>query len=289
MKASTSENLLVRPVSAADVERLCQTLHRQMPRIGVDSWRGMFDYKWLDSKPNLGFVLTSGEEIVGFIGSIFAHRRINGKSGLICNHTTLFVLPAYGGWGLKLQAASFKDRSISYTNMTPTATTELMARRFSHAKALDTHKIVMPPFLHADTLGARRARIVTQPERVRALLDDEQRRIFDDHSPYSCLQLVIVEETERAFCVVKRRVKRYLPVSELLFCSTPALLVRHLERTKLAIMLRQRTLALVGDQRLFGAARPRGLSIKRTALFRSPIFDAHELDNLYSELVLLPI
>jgi acetoacetyl-CoA synthetase len=89
--------------------------------------------------------------------------------------------------------------------------------------------------------------------------------------------------------VVKRRKIRRFPVSDLLYCSAPSLLARHLERVKLAIIWRQRSVALTAEAGVFGALRPLGMVIRRPRLFRSSILQAHELDKLYSELILLPV
>jgi len=47
--------------------------------------------------------------------------------------------------------------------------------------------------------------------------------------------------------------------------------------------------ALTAEAGFFGALRPRGKVIRQPMLFRSSILRAHELDKLYSELILLPI
>jgi hypothetical protein len=79
---------------------------------------------------------------------------------------------------------------------------------------------------------------------------------------------------ERAHLVVKRRKMGRFPVADLLYCSAPSLVARDLERVKPG---------------LFGALRPLGLVIRRPMLFRSSLLQAHELDKLYSELILLPV
>jgi len=78
------------------------------------------------------------------------------------------------------------------------------------------------------------------------------------------------------------------PYSEILHCSAPAVLARWLEHAKLPILRRQRTLALVADERLFPVP-PRGIPKADYAFYRSPLLEAGDLDRLYSELVLLPI
>jgi len=165
---------------------------------------------------------------------------------------------------------------------------------------LDNKKIALPPLLQFDSLRERAPAINFDREIVRQSLDEEHQQIFDDLAPYDCLQLSVSTERDRAFLVVKRRaggnarLRKLFPTnmkvgySEILYCSNPRLLERHIERVKQAIMRRQRTVLLVCDERLF-TKRPNGLVFEAPALYRSPLFDSNELDKLYSELVLLPI
>jgi acetoacetyl-CoA synthetase len=131
-------------------------------------------------------------------------------------------------------------------------------------------------------------------------VSSEHRRIFEDHRRSGCVQAVVLDGADYCYVVAKRRVgqgrvHRRLPVavsvpySELLYCSHPHLLIRHLERIKLALLRRDMTLALMVDESLLLAKRPRGLAFESRAMYRSQQVKGHELDKLYSELVLLPI
>jgi len=281
----------VRPARPEDVEPLCTFLHVGFARkIGVDSWRRLFDYGWLDKKPNLGFVLTLGDVIAGFLGAVYARRQIRGQSRVICNCTSWYILPKYRGWGPALLAAALGDQDVCYTNLTPSPASARMFEAMGFT-CLESQRIIFTPLLHVDTLRAPGAEIIFDLDGIRSLLNDDQRLIFDDHLAYECLHLALRDGAECAYLVVKRRTKRGLALSELLYCSAPHILVRHLERAKLAILRRQRTVALMADPRLFRAPLPRGVRIRRQnqTLFRSSLFEPEELDNLYSELVLLPI
>src|SRR2546425_460437 len=279
----------IRPVRGTDIEPLCAFLDRGFgARIPAAAWRLLFDYQWLDEKPNLGFLLIAGDEIRGFIGMVYARRLVQGKTALVCNLSSFYVDPDYRGWSFALLARALRDETVCYTSLTPSRTVAHMceAMGFSY---IDRNKIILPPLLNALTLRGPTPQIIFDPEQVRALLGSEQRQIFDDHAPYDCLQLVLQSGSERAYLVAKRRKIRQLPVSELLYCSAPSLLARHLERVKLAIIWRQRSVALTAEAGFFGALRPRGKVIRQPMLFRSSILRAHELDKLYSELVLLPL
>ncbi|TMI01747.1 MAG: hypothetical protein E6H39_03445 [Betaproteobacteria bacterium] len=219
---------------------------------------------------------------------LYARRLVQGKTALVCNLSSFYVHPDYRGWSFALLAHALRDETVCYTSLTPSRTVTHMceAMGFSY---IDRNKIMLPPLLNAITLRGPSPRIISDPEQVRALLDGEQRRIFDDHAPYDCLQLVLQSGLERAYLVVKRRTLGRFPLSDLLYCSAPSLLARHLERVKLAIIWRQRSVALTAEAGIFGALRPLGVVIRRPKLFRSSVLQAHELDKLYSELVLLPL
>ena len=291
----------IRPAGPADIEPLCEFLHDgftagDMPPA---AWRRLFTYKWLDQKPDFGRVLTVGAEIVGFLGAVYAWRKIGGKTSFVCNHTSWYVLPQYRGQAAELLADTVRNEQLTFTALTPAPAVTQMLEAMGFA-ILDRRKIALPPLFHLDTLRQQRPLISFNPEIVRRSLDDEHQRIFDDHAPYDCLQLSLSAGSDHAFLVVKRRrgggtrLNRLFPAnikiaySEILYCSNPCMLVRHLERVKQAIMRQQRTLLLICDERIF-TERPKGLLFEAPTLYKSPTFDAAEVDKLYSELVLLPI
>jgi acetoacetyl-CoA synthetase len=232
---------------------------------------------------------------------IAARRQVNGKAALVYNVSSWAVHAKYRGWGMALLAEVLRDESLTYAAFTPnpTAWAALLAQRFT---PLDSHRIVMPPLVQAETLfGPNRPVINFDPVAVRERLTGPQ--IFDDHAPYDCLQLTVSDASDHAYLVVKRRMHRLntrrlgglasalpvrIPYSDILHCSAAELLSRHLERVKLAILRRRRTTALVADARLF-PVRPRGVLVPLRTCYRSPQLTADDLDSLYSEIVLLPI
>ncbi|MBV8614356.1 MAG: hypothetical protein JOY66_11385 [Acetobacteraceae bacterium] len=300
-KERTRSGPRIRPAGPDDVEPLCRFLSSAFGAAGIPpaAWRRLFDYQWFGEKPDLGFVLVNGEHIVGFLGTVYARRQTEKGTSVVCNLTSWYIRPEYRGWGTALLAAALRDDSVTYTALTPGPVSRkvLKALRFA---PLTKRRIFMPPLLHAETLRGPRPAVSFDPRIVRGALDEPQRRIFDDHAPYDCLQLLLTAGSERAYVVVTRRAMSLrrlvprlpasvtLPYSEILHCSAPAVLGRWLEHAKLPILRRQRTLALVADERLFPVP-PRGIPKTDYALYRSPLLEAGDLDKLYSELVLLPI
>jgi acetoacetyl-CoA synthetase len=278
----------VRPMSPADIDAVCRFLEGAFPgnSISASGWKALFQAGWFPAQRQLGFLLVVGNDVVGFIATIYSHREINGRSGLICNCSSWYVVPDYRAWSVSLLAAALADAKVTYTALTPIPLA-VQTLQYLGFTRLGEGKIFCAPMMHGETLRERAPLICFDAENVRRSLTDRERQIFDDHAAYDCLQVLLRDEDAYAFLVVKRR-RRRIPVSEVIHCGNASLLSRHLERAKLAILRRQRTFGLIVDERLFSTP-PRGIKIKDDALYRSHTFLAADLDGLYSELVLLPV
>ena len=222
-------------------------------------------------------------------------REINGKTGIVCNQSGIYVALAYRGRGLgaTLSAAAAGDERITYTSLTPAPVTQRVLDAAGWA-TLDRHMLLFPPGLNAETLWRSRVDIDVNDRTVRASLGQAERRIYDDHVPYDCLHMTARDADGTAYLVVKvrrslRRVRSAgIPVSQILYCSATDVLARNLERIKLAIMRQQKTFGIAMNERLFPKA-PRAIRRKDIAQYRSAVFTPNELDLLYSEFVLLDL
>jgi acetoacetyl-CoA synthetase len=285
--------IAVRPATPADTAEICDLLEHGFG-IAADDWRPLYTTNWLPDYPR-GFVVTDGDRIVGHVGTIHVQREINGKTGIVCNHSGFYVAPAYRGRGLgaTLSAAAARDERITYTSLTPAPVTQRVLEAAGWA-ILDRHVLLFPPGLNAETLWQSRVDIDVNGRTVRASLGQAERRIYDDHASYGCLHMTARDVGGTAYLVVKRRLRRMtrwavgIPLSQILYCSAPDVLARNLERIKLAIMWQQKTFGIAMNERLFPKA-PRAIRREDIAHYRSPGFTPNELDLLYSEFVLLDI
>jgi len=290
----------VRPVLPGDIAAICRLLDEGFIRDGGPrvSWREIFEYRWRKHGSDLGFVLIDRQEIVGFLGLIYSERPLDsGGRATICNLTSWYVRPSYRGWGALLLRAAIGREDVTFTSLTPGVETSsmLQALRFD---VLPKRRFFLP-LGHLKTWRMRGPSIAFDPGVVRGSLSAPHQRIFDDHQPHGVMQLLVRDGAEQAYAVVKRRtvskafgalpISLRVPYSEILYCSSPELLVRHLERVKLAILARQGTLALAADESIIPPSVKASAVSKsdRFALSRQP--EPPALDLLYSELVLLPI
>ena len=283
----------VRPTTPADTSEICDLLEHGFG-IAADDWRPLCTTNWLADNPPRGFVLTDGGRIVGHVGTIYSQREVNGKTGIVCNFSAFYVAPAYRGRGLgaALVAAASRDERITYTCLTPAPVTQRVNEALGF-EILEQHVLLFPAGLNAKTLWRSRVDIDVDDRTVRASLGQAERRIYDDHASYDCLQLTARDAGGTAYLVVKRRLRRVarsdrIAISQILYCSAPDVLARNLERIKLAIMWHQKTFGIAINERLFPNA-PRAIREEGIAQYRSPGFNPNELDELYSEFVLLDI
>ena len=299
--ADAQSGISVRPTTPADTAEICDLLEHGFVGSGIaaDGWRPLCTTNWgADNLPR-GFVLTDGGRIVGYLGTIYVQREINGKTGIVCNYSSYYVAPAYRGRGLAqtLVAASARDERITYISHTPAPPTRRALESLGFA-ILDRGVLLLPLGLNAETLWRSRVDIDVNDRTVRASLGQAERRIYDDHASYDCLHMTARDAGGTAYLVVKRRlVKRRVrrlawtakvPFSQIMYCSAPDVLARNLERIKLAIMWQQKTFGIAMNERFLPKA-PRAIRQEAIAQYRSPVFTPNELDLLYSEFVLLDI
>jgi len=278
----------VRGATAADVPAITRFLHGFWPQIPPATWRSLFEYDWIEDKPDLGFVLTDAQgAIAGFIATIYADRDTPHGRVRFCNVSSWAVLPEQRACALLLVREVLNRRECAITNLSPSAEAQAFFLRTGF-QPLDDAKIVWLPFANAETLRCPPGTYVEdEPARMRELLDERGRRILLDHP--RCSHLVVEQGHAVSHVVSIVRRKRGVRVSEILYCSDSALLARTFERVKLHMLRRDRAAAVVADARILGENAPRGLRVKRKACFRSSQVSPAEVDNLYSEYALLPM
>jgi acetoacetyl-CoA synthetase len=147
--------------------------------------------------------------------------------------------------------------------------------------------------MQARSLHNLRPTMIFDPIVMRTMLSPSQQHILDDHVCYGCLPILLID-TGITLIIVRKRMYHprlsLVPYSEVLYCSDIEVMHRHLERIKLAVMRRQWTTGLSLSSRGLPLLPDRTtIRMPSHAMFRSPAFAAHELDMLYSELVLFSI
>ena len=168
------------PAMFEDVYRLL--LGFENPRMSKEDWRRMlFQYPWKAEEESRGYVLFNDARAVGFIGTIFSAREIEGRTERFCHLSSWIVLPEHRSRSLSLLASVARLDGYTVVCSTPSPTAARLFRRFGH-RTLDEKVLVLPPLAGARELcGLFRASMTTRESEVRAGLTGEALRCFDDH------------------------------------------------------------------------------------------------------------
>ncbi len=284
----------LRAIAPDDVENIIRLLREWSPRIAADEWRAIFEHPWDGERPELGYILTDSDSIVGHLGTIYSEQMLGEIRRRVCNITSWYVREDYRSSSIRLFQALLKDADI-ITVFTPGGVTRQIMEILGF-RVLERNKYVYFPLLHAATLlRSRGVTILTDIGDIEQQLDENHRTILKDLFDTNCRHFLVREGARYCYLVTKRRrqgIKGPLTVSasEVLFCSDRAMLNRHLERILLTVLRRDATWALTGNERIVGKRRLFGLRLKHTEFVYGTDIDLDLLDNLlYSEVVLLPI
>lgn len=276
---------VVREATAADLPDITRFLASRFGGEGGEArYRRYLEYSWLPDKPNLGYLCEDAGEIRGFTGGVYARREIRGEQHWFCNLTSLMVDDAYRKYSLQMLKQLLARPDVTYTSFSASdGVTEIL--RFFKFTILEGAKVVFSPAagLTAPLFGVK----LHRGKALAGRLSASERQILTDHAPYRCGHFLLEADGRRCYFVTVRRGRGLKAFADVIHCSDPALLARHIGRVHLAVGLEHKT-ALIGIDRRFVSAAPPGAFVYsrlRPIIFRSPSLLADDIDMLYSEVV----
>lgn len=263
------------------------------PNMGKEDWRRMlFQYPWPAEDENRGYVLFDGARAVGFIGTIFSTRELNGKQERFCHLSSWIVREAYRSRSLALLSPIIRMSSHTIVCDTPSPTAHRLFTRLGH-RTLEDRVLLLPPFATWPELGSlRRASMTTDPAEVRAELAGEERRCFDDHRGSVGVHLLIRHRGRACWATATLKRRSGFRFAFVQHVSDPTLFWECLPLFKLGFLKALRAPTLAIDAR-FAEGHQVSFSMSwrlTTPRLYRPAHDeirpAH-VDGLYSELMSL--
>lgn len=279
----------IRAAETTDLNTICALLRQELPgQFSSAQWMQLFEHNW-SRPPYYGHVLaTDDNRIVGFIGAIVVERRIDGMPQTLCNLTSWCVQQDFrGDGGLMMLMPYLRRNDWTITTITPAPIVVELFEKLGF-KYYDSEKLILPALWNLRPGDLRPLRVIAGSAVLAALAGDE-RQMLEDHLPHGCNGYLFEAGGQRAFFITKKRNKRGMPLTEILHCGNPGFFGERLERIKLGLMVRERTLGIMCDGRMIQHRRPWAIRLKRVAMIRSKQIDGLRLDNLYTERVLLPV
>ncbi len=265
-----------------EVLPLLAPFEKNNPHLTSDRWRRLFHYPWKVADDTRGFVLRDGGRIGGFVGTLLSERLIAGNLERFCNITSWIVLPEFRAHSFPLMAEALADTDATITGLTSPAEHARMNALLGY-QPLETHlRIILPrPNLRRLAAGLRCRS---------AELEGEERRLCEDHRQLPCRQLSLTDGSKTCHVVFTRTKGRRYWFSHVHHISDPEFFLGTLERWQWAFFRAHGTVLTMIDERLVAGRDIPGsrlAALPTPRLFMSPRLRPEQIDNLYTELVVL--
>ena len=259
------------------------------PRKSIERYRSLFHPPWDTHEDYCGYALADKGKIRGFMAYVFSRRHMSGETEKFCNLTTWVVVPEYRFASLRLLSPLADLRECTVTDFTPTpvAVKALRAFRF---QVLEDSAYVLLPVPRAATRGIT---VTVDPARIRPALHDVDRQTFDDHTSTLCRHMLLRGGLgEACYLITTRRKYRGMPITHVHHISDAETFLRHQATIRLQLAVRNLTPIVLVDARML-PTRPAAsvrVSYPTPRLYLpSPGLLPADIDNLYSEIVLMPV
>jgi hypothetical protein len=279
----------LQPIGDDDIERVARFLHANLnDRVPPEAWARALDARWSGDRPNAGFMLVDGDDVVGAHLAFYSERLIAQRRERFCNLGAWCVLPEFRLHALRLLKALLAQDGYHFTDLSPSGNVVGINARLGF-RALDTATVVVPNLPWPSWPG--RDLISSDPAVIERTLTGRDLELYRDHAPMTgARHLVLVRGREWCYVVLRKERRKNLPLfASILHVSNPELFRRMARPFARHLLLRHGAAVTLAEDRVVGH-RPR-LSLRqrspRQRMFLSPDLEPGQVDYFYSELVCL--
>lgn len=274
---------------AASILPLLRAFESGNSSLTDESWRRLFIYPWKVATEVRGLALYDGAEAVGYEACIFADRQINGQYHLIGNHSSWVVKPEFRFSSLLIRSG-WDEYFEQWPNVTAVAHTARLPLhplfKASGFQILEHFQWVFLPVCMPN--GWKTS---SDPEVLRRYLSAAEWQIYQDHKDLECGHYVAWKNTHYCYIVtIKRMGPRNLSTACVLYLSCPEVFKQCRGALHWACFMRDKTVLMSVDGRWLKSTRvafARRVPLRSPRLYRSTCLQPFEVDNLYSEFLLL--
>ncbi len=287
MAVTVASAIRVTAIEGADVPRVAAFLQAHLnERVSAADWARAVDVPWEVDRPNAGFMLLDGDEVVGAQLAFYSERLVDGRPERFCNLGAWCVLPDYRLAGLRLLKAALAQEGYHFTDLSPSGNVVRINERLGF-RFLDTTTALVPNLPWPSLPG--RCTISSAPALIERTLDGPELQLYRDHAAAGAARhVVLVAGDEWCYVIFRKDRRKDLPLfASLLHVSNPQLLRRLARPFARHLLVRHGAVATLAEERILGY-RPRlarQLGAPRRKMLRSAELEPDDVDDLYSELV----
>ena len=202
----------------AVVDLLCEGFPSRRRAYWWDGLQRLAAHVLPDGVPRFGYVLVSGEVIVGVL--LLIHSTRLGDAEIRCNVSSWYVRPRYHAYATLLNLHAIRNHRVTYVNISPAQNTLATLDAWSFTRGTVGCFVGMPA-LSRIRRGVT-AILVSDPWPRSALMSAADARLLDDHLRFGCIPLWVETENRGFLFIFRKRTLRFgrLPCAMLVYCPS---------------------------------------------------------------------
>jgi hypothetical protein len=277
----------VRPIEDADREAVGAFLEANLnSRVPAAAWARALDVPWQVDRPNAGFMLVKGDDILGVQLAFYSERLIDGCTERFCNLGAWCVVPDHRIDGLRLLKAVLAQEGYHFTDLSPSGNVISINTKLGF-RFLDSATLLVPNLPWPGP-----GEVIADPAEIGRALSGPELQIYRDHaSAPAAHHLLLRRGGAQCYVIFRKDRRKGLPLfATLLYVSDREALAAMARPLGRHLLLRHGIPATLVEQAV-APVRPRmsrTVSTQRRRMFRSSSLQAAQVDYLYSELVCVP-
>ncbi|WP_062263184.1 GNAT family N-acetyltransferase [Endozoicomonas arenosclerae] len=194
----------VRAAVAEDFEQVYPLLRKlNDTRFTQAIWKRLFSNLWDQESWSPGYVLDTGEKIVGFLGGLYSESSDTDQDQKFCNLTAWIVDEEYRSSSMMLLMPFLRQKDLVLNSLTSSPEAYAVYKRLGF-KDLDTAARVIYPL--PSFMGT--VELISEPAEIRKLLSKNERECFDAHSGLDVWQCAIKKQDRVCYLLGTRRLGR---------------------------------------------------------------------------------
>jgi len=250
-------------------------------------YRPIFTYSWPRDEEHCGHVLLDNGKVVGFVGSFFVQRPVNGRIERFANLTTWKVKEENRSESIFLLMQFLKQKDLTVTGRTAAKEIFAIQEKLGFRNLDSTMKIV-PTFLG---FSGRRQGFTLHSDKsdFERSLNDIDQQLYLDHQPYKCRHMLVQNPSRYCYLVFSPVKKRHVRVAHIHYISNLDVFLECLPQIKADLLFKHGIPFIwIEDRFLRGRSVNHAIMYKSrfTHLYRSNQLAREDIDNLYTELVI---
>jgi hypothetical protein len=251
-------------------------------------WEQLFANPWKNKEEHCGYILHDDGKVVGFLGTIFSERTIQGQQHKFCNVTSWIVEKEYRNQSFLLFLPLLTLKGYTTTIFSPNEASYISSKKLGF-KDFETHNRVLLPFKGIRGLFES-CSVVEDKKLICQTLYDECLRIYHDHQSFQCNHLFVKTKFGNFYLIATRVIKKNIPVAQIHFISDLGIFLKSLEIVRLKICIRLKVFMLLVDERFMrgkDVSFSFRMKLPQPRVFKSDFLKSNAIDSLYSELIVL--